>query len=103
MAERNFIVRTVAPATSTWTALVAPANCSYMTIVNQATVDVYLRTDSSNSSSQITIPAASSFDANVPVLFDPTPKNFRFARGETIAYFQLSASGSGNVIGVFSV
>ena len=100
--ESKFAIRNVTPTTTTWVELTAPIKCNYVSIVNQATVDILFRTDSTKATSQITIPATLSYDVLAPTSSDPRFAAPRFIAGNTIGYVQLSASGSGNVAGVFT-
>lgn len=95
--EKRFAIRTATPATTTWVALTCPGKYDYVEIVNQTSVDIYLRTDSANAASQILIPVNQSYSLTVPIL-DYTYRGTRFIAGDIVGYAQLSSSGSGNVV-----
>lgn len=100
-AQNKFTIKNITPAVSpTWVELTCPALCNYVEIVNQCTVDIKFRTNSSDATTEITIPANDSYIVHTPV-YDYTFRNTRFIIGNTMGYAQLSASGSGNVVGVF--
>lgn len=96
--ERSVKIRNITPDASTWTAMLIPAVCDFVTIINQTTQDIKMRTDDGNAASEFTIPVGESYPIILPVT---TPG--RFSNGDPIGYFQLSAAGSGNVIGVFAL
>lgn len=99
--EKSFAIRSVTPTTSTWVEMAAPIRCSQVTIINQATVDIKFRTDSTNSASEFTIPANDSYVVQLPTIGYDYRQNNTFAIGNTVGYVQLSASGSGTVAGAY--
>lgn len=97
--EKRLAIRNLTPDTTNWTALLAPMGCNFVNIVNQTSVQIKVRTDDTLSSSEMTIDVGESYPLHLHPVMSPT----RFMSGDPVAYFQLSGSGTGNVIGVFTL
>ena len=93
----NYIKKQLTLDTVSWTASVAPIDCMGVAIKNSALIDLRIRTDSGDSTTQDTIPAGS-----VETITSPRHSGgvrdggsgVRFYAGDTIAYLQV-ASGTG--------
>ncbi len=99
----NFVKKQITVTTSSWTAVVAAVDCNGVGIKNSVLVDLYIRTDSADATTQDTITAGS-----VEVISAPRHTSgvldggsgMRFYAGDTIAYLQ-AASGTGPVVVTF--
>jgi hypothetical protein len=93
----NYVKKQIALDTVSWTAVVAPVDCMGVSIKNSAFVDMRIRTDSADATTQDTISAGS-----VEVVsaarhsggVQDGGSGARFYAGDTIAYLQV-ASGTG--------
>jgi hypothetical protein len=99
----NYVKKQLAVDTVSWTAVVAPIDCMGVAIKNSVLVNLLLRTDSADATTQDTIPAGS-----VEAIFVPrhgsnlqdAGSGARFLAGDTIAYLQ-AASGTGPALLTF--
>jgi len=93
----NYVKKQLTVDTVSWTAIVAPIDCISVAIKNSALVDLRIRTDSADATTQDTISAGS-----VEVISTPRHpggvqdggSGTRFYAGDTIAFLQ-AASGTG--------
>ena len=99
----NFVKKQIAVDTVSWTAVNAPFDCMAVSIKNSAFVDLRIRTDSGDATTQDTISAGS-----IEVVAAPRHPSgvqdggsgTRFLAGDTIAYLQ-AASGTGPALVTF--
>jgi hypothetical protein len=93
----NYVKKQISVDTVTWTAVVAPVDCMAVSIKNSVGVDLYVRTDSADATTQDTIYAGSietiAAQRHSGVLQDGG-SGTRFYAGDIIAYLQ-AASGTG--------
>lgn len=99
----NFVKKQIAITTSTWTAIVAPVDCNGVGIKNSVLVDLFIRTDATDGTTQDTITAGSVEVVDAPrhsagVLDGGS--GTRFYAGDTIAFLQ-AASGTGPAVVTF--
>jgi hypothetical protein len=93
----NYVKKQLAVDTVSWTAIVAPIDCMGVAIKNSAPVNLFIRTDSGDATTQDTIPAGSVETISVPRHSGGVQdggSGTRFFAGDTIAYLQ-AASGTG--------
>jgi hypothetical protein len=99
----NYVKKQIALDTVSWTAIVAPVDCMAVSIKNSVLVDIRIRTDSGDATTQDTISAGS-----IETIFSPRHSGgvqdggagSRFYAGDTIAYLQ-AASGTGPALITF--
>lgn len=99
----NYVKKQLTVDTVSWTAIVAPIDCMGVAIKNSALVDLRLRTDSGDATTQDTIPAGSIETIAAPrhnSSVQDGGSGTRFYAGDTIAYLQ-SASGTGPALLTF--
>jgi hypothetical protein len=93
----NYVKKQIALDTVSWTAVVAPVDCMAVSIKNSVGVDLYIRTDSADATTQDTISAGSIETVAAPRhsgALQDSGSGTRFYTGDTIAYLQ-AASGTG--------
>ncbi|MBZ5662596.1 MAG: hypothetical protein LAO08_19505 [Acidobacteriia bacterium] len=93
----NYVKKQLTVDTVSWTAIVAPIDCMGVAIKNSAPVNLLIRTDSGDATTQDTIPAGSIETISVPrhsAGVQDAGSGTRFFAGDTIAYLQ-AASGTG--------
>ena len=93
----NYVKKQLTIDTVSWTAIVAPIDCMGVAIKNSALVDLRIRTDSADATTQDTISAGSVETISVPrhpAGVQDGGSGTRFYAGDTIAYLQ-AASGTG--------
>jgi hypothetical protein len=93
----NFVKKQLTVDTVSWTAIVAPIDCMGVAIKNAALVNLLIRTDSADSTTQDTIAAGSVETISAPrhaAGVQDGGSGTRFCAGDTIAYLQ-AASGTG--------
>lgn len=99
----NYVKKQIALDTVSWTAVVAPVDCMAVSIKNAALVDMRIRTDSGDATTQDTI-----FAGSVEIIAAPRHASgisdggsgTRFYAGDTIAYLQV-VSGTGPALLTF--
>jgi hypothetical protein len=99
----NYVKKQIAVDTVSWTAIVAPFDCMAVSIKNSALVDLRIRTDSGDASTQDTISAGSIETVAAPrhaFGVQDGGSGTRFYAGDTIAYLQ-AASGTGPALVTF--
>ena len=92
----NYVKKQIALDTVSWTAVVAPVDCLAVSIKNSVLVDLRIRTDSSDATTQDTISAGSIETVSAPRHSGGVQdggSGTRFYAGDTIAYLQV-ASGT---------
>ncbi|MGH9680562.1 MAG: hypothetical protein ACRD4Y_11490 [Candidatus Acidiferrales bacterium] len=99
----NYVKKQLTVDTVSWTPIVAPIDCNGVGIKNSAPVDLLIRTDSADATTEDTIPAGSIETISAPrhaggVL--DAGSGMRFYAGDTIAYLQ-AASGTGPAMVTF--
>jgi hypothetical protein len=99
----NYVKKQLAVDTVSWTAIVAPVDCMGVSIKNSALVDLRIRTDSADATTQDTI-GAGSIETVATSRHNSGVQNSgsgtRFNAGDTIAYLQ-AASGTGPALLTF--
>jgi hypothetical protein len=93
----NYVKKQLTVDTVSWTAVVAPIDCMGVAIKNSALVDLRIRTDSADATTQDTIPAGSVEAISAPRhAFGIQDGGYgtRFYAGDTIAFLQ-AATGTG--------
>jgi hypothetical protein len=99
----NYVKKQLAVDTVSWTPVVALIDCMAVSIKNSALVDLKIRTDSGDATTQDTIPAGSIESVLAPrhnsQLHD-SGSGARFVAGDTVAYLQ-AASGTGPALLTF--
>ena len=93
----NFVKKQITVDTVSWTAVVAPVDCMAVSIKNSVLVDLRIRTDSGDATTQDTISAGSIETIAAPRHpggVQDGGAGTRFYAGDTIAYLQ-AASGTG--------
>jgi hypothetical protein len=93
----NYVKKQLAVDTVSWTAIVAPIDCMGVSIKNSVLVDLRIRTDSADATTQDTISAGSVEVISAPRHFASIQdggSGIRFYAGDTIAFLQ-AASGTG--------
>src|SRR5579863_5485704 len=99
----NYIKKQIALDTVSWTAVVAPVDCMAVSIKNSVFVDLRIRTDSGDATTQDTISAGSLETVAAPRHAGgvrDSGSSTRFYAGDTIAYLQV-ASGTGPALLTF--
>jgi hypothetical protein len=99
----NYIKKQLTVDTVSWTAIVAPIDCMGVAIKNSALVDLRMRTDSADATTQDMIPAGSIETIAAPRHnsgIQDGGSGTRFYAGDTIAYLQ-AASGTGPALLTF--
>lgn len=93
----NYVKKQLTVDTVTWTAIVAPTDCMGVAIKNSVLVDLRIRTDSADATTQDTI-SAGSIETIVAPQHNSSVQDggsgTRFNAGDTIGYLQ-AASGTG--------
>jgi hypothetical protein len=93
----NFVKKQISVDTVSWTAVVAPVDCMGVSIKNSALIDLRIRTDSGDATTQDTISAGSIETVAAPRHASGVQdggSGSRFFAGDTIAFLQ-AASGTG--------
>jgi len=93
----NYVKKQLALDTVSWTAVIAPVDCMAVSIKNSVLVDLRIRTDSGDASTQDTISAGSIETVAAPRHASGVQDGgfgTRFYAGDTIAYLQV-VSGTG--------
>ena len=99
----NYVKKQLALDTVSWSAVVAPVDCMAVSIKNSVSVDLYIRTDSADATTQDTISAGSIETIAAPRhsgAMQDGGSGTRFYAGDTIAYLQV-ASGTGPALLTF--
>jgi hypothetical protein len=99
----NFVKKQITVDTVSWTAVVAPVDCMAVSIKNSAFVDLRIRTDSGDATTQDTISAGSIETVSATRHSSGVQdggSGSRFYAGDTIAYLQ-AASGTGPALVTF--
>ena len=99
----NYVKKQLALDTVSWSAVVAPVDCMAVSIKNSVSVDLYVRTDSADATTQDTISAGSIETIAAPRhsgAMQDGGSGTRFYAGDTIAYLQV-ASGTGPALLTF--
>src|ERR1700674_2156483 len=99
----NYVKKQLTVDTVSWTGIVAPIDCMGVGIKNSALVDLRIRTDSADATTQDTISAGSVEMISVPRHsggIQDGGSGMRFHAGDTIAYLQV-ASGTGPALLTF--
>jgi hypothetical protein len=99
----NFVKKQIAVDTVSWTAVVAPVDCMALSIKNSVFVDMRIRTDSADATTQDTISAGSIETVSAPrhsFGVQDGGSGSRFYTGDTIAYLQV-VSGTGPALLTF--
>jgi hypothetical protein len=99
----NFVKKQIAVDTVSWTAIVAPIDCMAVSIKNSVLVDMRIRTDSADATTQDTISAGSIeivSAARHTFGVQDGGSGSRFYAGDTIAFLQV-ASGTGPALLTF--
>jgi hypothetical protein len=99
----NYVKKQIALDTVSWTPVVAPVDCMAVSLKNSAAVDMFIRTDSGDATTQDTISAGSIETVAAPRhsgSMQDGGSGTRFYAGDTIAYLQV-ASGTGPALLTF--
>jgi hypothetical protein len=99
----NYVKKQITLDTVSWTAVVAPVDCMAVSIKNSALVDLRIRTDSGDATTQDTISAGSVETVSAPRHpggVQDGGSGTRFYAGDAIAYLQV-ASGTGPALLTF--
>jgi hypothetical protein len=99
----NYVKKQLAVDTVSWTAIVAPVDCMGVSIKNSVLVDLRIRTDSADATTQDTIGAGSIETVSGPrhnAGVQNSGTGTRFYAGDTVAYLQV-VSGTGPVLLTF--
>jgi hypothetical protein len=99
----NYVKKQLTVDTVSWTAIVAPVDCMGVGIKNSVAVNLLIRTDSADATTQDTIPAGSIETIAAPrhnAGVQDSGSGTRFYAGDTIAYLQ-AASGTGTALLTF--
>jgi hypothetical protein len=99
----NYTKKQLTVDTVSWTAIVAPTDCMGVAIKNSVLVDLRIRTDSADATTQDTISAGSIETIAAPrhnSSVQDAGSGTRFCAGDTIAYLQ-AASGTGPALLTF--
>src|SRR5882672_1682804 len=99
----NYVKKQLAVDTVSWTAVVAPVDCMGVSIKNSVFVDLRVRTDSGDATTQDTISAGSIetvSTARHAAGVQDGGYGSRFMAGDTVAYLQ-AASGTGPALLTF--
>jgi hypothetical protein len=99
----NYVKKQITVDTVSWTAIVAPVDCMAVSIKNSVFVDLKIRTDSGDATTQDTISAGSIETIAAPRhagnILDGG-SGTRFYAGDTVGYLQ-AASGTGPALVTF--
>jgi len=99
----NFVKKQLTVDTVSWTAIVAPIDCNGVGIKNSELVDLLIRTDAADATTQDTISAGSIETISAPRHSGGVQdggSGMRFYAGDTIAYLQ-AISGTGPALLTF--
>jgi len=99
----NYVKKQVAVDTVSWTAVVAPVDCMGVSIKNSVFIDLKVRTDSGDATTQDTISAGSIETVSAARHASGVQDGgygSRFLAGDTVAYLQ-AASGTGPALLTF--
>src|SRR5579864_8714181 len=99
----NFVKKQITVDTVSWTAIVAPFDCMAVSIKNSVLVDLRIRTDSADATTQDTISAGSIETVAAPRHASGVQdggSGTRFYAGDTVAYLQV-VSGTGPALLTF--
>lgn len=99
----NYVKKQITVDTVSWTAVVAPVDCMAVSIKNSVLVDLKVRTDSGDATTQDTISAGSIETISAPRHASGVQdggSGTRFYAGDTIGYLQ-AASGTGPALATF--
>jgi hypothetical protein len=99
----NYVKKQLAVDTVSWTAIVAPVDCMGVSIKNSALVNLLIRTDSADATTQDTVFSGSVETISVPrhpAGVQDSGSGMRFSAGDTIGYLQ-AASGTGPALLTF--
>jgi len=99
----NYVKKQIALDTVSWTAVIAPVDCMGVSIKNSVLVDLRIRTDSADATTQDTISAGSIETVSAPRHasgVQDSGSGTRFYTGDTIAYLQV-VSGTGPALLTF--
>lgn len=99
----NYVKKQLALDTVSWTAVIAPVDCMAVSIKNSVLVDLRIRTDSGDASTQDTISAGSIETVAAPrhaYGVQDGGAGTRFYAGDAIAYLQV-VSGTGPALLTF--
>jgi len=99
----NYVKKQIAVDTVSWTGVVAPVDCMGVSIKNSVLVDLYVRTDSGDATTQDTISAGSIETVSAPRhsgIVQDGGSGTRFYAGDTVAFLQ-AASGTGPALLTF--
>jgi hypothetical protein len=99
----NYVKMQLTLDTVSWTAIVAPVDCMGVSIKNSALVNLFIRTDSGDATTQDTISAGSVETVSGPrhnASAQNSGTGIRFYAGDTVAYLQ-AASGTGPALLTF--
>ena len=99
----NYVKKQLTLDTVSWTAIVAPVDCMGVSIKNSVMVNLLIRTDSADSTTQDTISAGSVETVSGPRHnggVQDGGSGPRFYAGDTVAYLQ-AASGTGPAVLTF--
>ncbi len=99
----NYVKKQIAIDNVSWTPVVAPIDCQGVGIKNSVAVDLKVRTDSADPTTQDIIPAGNQEGVMIArtlgnVQFDLASQRFR--AGDTICFLQ-AASGTGPALATF--
>jgi hypothetical protein len=96
-SNSNYVKKQLTVDTVSWTAVVAPIDCMGVAIKNSALVNLLIRTDSADATTEDTIAAGSIETISVPRHpggVQDAGSGTRFCTGDTIAYLK-AVSGTG--------
>ena len=99
----NYVKKQIAVDTVSWTAVVAPVDCMGVSIKNSVLIDLRVRTDSGDATTQDTISAGSIETVSAARHASGVQDGgfgSRFFAGDTVAYLQ-AASGTGPALITF--
>ena len=99
----NYVKKQITVDTVSWTAIVAPVDCMAVSIKNSTLIDLKIRTDSGDATTQDTISAGSIETIAAPRHSSGVQdggSGARFLAGDTIGYLQ-AASGTGPALVTF--
>jgi hypothetical protein len=99
----NYVKKQLTVDTVSWTAVVAPIDCMGVAVKNSVLVDLRIRTDSADATTQDTISAGSIETIAAPrhaAGVQDGGSGSRFYAGDTIAFLQ-AASGTGPALLTF--
>jgi len=99
----NYVKKQITLDTVSWTAVIAPVDCMAVSIKNSVLVDMRIRTDSGDATTQDTISAGSMETVSAPRHsggVQDAGAGARFYAGDTVAYLQVT-SGTGPALLTF--